>query len=65
MLSKTTIYIHADKDSNYETARKLGLEEGATKMFKWALHEVAVEIEVDHHTGEYTILKVDGRTLLP
>ncbi len=61
---KVSLYLHRDKDSNYETAQGLGLDEKAQDEFKYALYEVEFELEVNKD-GSYKILKVtDGENVL-
>ncbi len=57
------LYLHSDKDSNYDLGAQLKLSEEAMNNFRFALSEVAFDIEVDTKTGKYKILKVDGREL--
>lgn len=60
---KTTIYLHADKESNYEQGEELGLTGEALNYFMYACYEVGIDVEVDKETGETIIVGVDGRTL--
>ena len=60
----TTMYLHNDKESNYDKGEELGLSEKAMELFKYALYEVSLEIEIDELTGRYEILKVDGKDLV-
>ena len=53
---KTKMYLHSDKDSNYETGGELKLKGEALRNFAYALYEVEFELEVDTKTGEYKIL---------
>lgn len=62
MKVKTTLYLHGDKESNYEKftdlCEKAGIvpEPAAERQFAYALYEVTVEIEVDLNTGKYEII---------
>ena len=40
------LYVHSDKDSNYELADELGLDEDALENFMYAGYEVKLTIEV-------------------
>ena len=57
------LYLHSDKESNFDKAEELGLPEKATSEFKYALYEVEFEVDIDEETGKCEILKVDGRDL--
>lgn len=57
------MYLHSDKDSNYERGESLGLKDEALHTFAYALGEVGFDVEVDMETGETTILEVDSRKL--
>jgi hypothetical protein len=59
------LYLHGDKENNWEQAEDLGLSEEASKEFSYALYEVAFDVEVDTKTGKYDIIAVDGRKLMP
>lgn len=53
---KTTMYLHSDKESNWEIGEELGLsEEAISKNFRGCLYELCVEIEV-YEDGTYKIL---------
>lgn len=59
MKKTTTVFLHRDKESNWETGEELGLSEDVIRdKFAYALYEVAVEIEVDTETGDYKILRI-------
>lgn len=58
-----TIYVHKDKESNYDLGRKLGLTGEALEMFCYACLEVKLTVEVDPKTGLATITHVDGRAV--
>lgn len=56
----TTMYLHSDKESNYDTARDLGLPAKAADNFRYALTELEIDLEVDDD-GTYRILEIrDG-----
>ena len=59
-------YVHKSKDSNWEKARELGLDDDEKFMYNFigSLYEVELDMEVDVETGESRILKVDGRELM-
>lgn len=59
----TTIHLHSNKDSNYDTGRELGLTGKALDMFLFAAYEVALELRVNTATGAAEIMKVDGRPI--
>lgn len=56
----TTIYLHSNKEAMYNIAQELGLSEEASKNFKYACYEVAIELEVNRQTGEAKIVAVNG-----
>lgn len=60
---KTTIYLHADRDSLWEKGERLGLAGEALRMFSFTACEVEVGIDVNMETGESTIVTLDGRVL--
>jgi hypothetical protein len=43
---RTTIYLHRDKESNYDLANDLGLSEDATSRMRYLGYEVEVTIDV-------------------
>jgi hypothetical protein len=59
-----TMYLHRDKESNYDIGEEIGLSEEALKKFAYALSEVEFNVEVDMKTGNSKIIDVDGRKLL-
>lgn len=59
----TTCYLHSDKETMWELGEKLGLKGEAVMMFRHALCEVKIEMDVDPTTGSATIVKVDGKEL--
>lgn len=60
---ETVMYLHSNKESNWEKADELGLGEEAARYFRYALCEVKFGVEVDTETGEAKILTVDGLRL--
>lgn len=50
-------YIHSDKESMWEKGEKLGLKGEAISLFRHALCEVTVDIDVNQD-GTYTIVSV-------
>lgn len=65
---KLELYLHGNKSDNVcildERCEELGLlmmSENARTNFAYALYEVKFELEVDHETGEYTIIKASDR----
>lgn len=49
----TKMYLHADRDSNYEKGRELGITDPeALRKFSFWGYEVEVEVEVDTKTGK-------------
>lgn len=63
-MSKVSVYLHRDKETNLETAEGLELNEKAQNEFMYALYEVEFELEVNDD-GSYKILKVtDGDNVL-
>lgn len=59
------MYLHSNKESNWDKAEKLGFSEKATSNFRYALSEVVLDVDVDTETGLATIAKVDGVPLEP
>jgi len=59
---KYSAYIHNSKEVNYDSARKLGLEDNEKfmKKFAYSLYKVTLDIEIDVETGETWILGVNG-----
>ena len=60
---RATIYLHADRASNYDKGEKLGLKGEALTSFSYACYEVKIEGDVDEKTGDFTITHVDGKEL--
>lgn len=56
-----TVYVHSDKESNYDTGQRLGLTGEALDMFLFACCEVKLTLDVDPDTGLATITHVDDR----
>lgn len=59
---RCTIFLHSDKESNYETGEELGLEGEALALFMYTAYEVKLEYEVDAKGGTH-LLNVDGHEL--
>lgn len=60
---KATVYVHGDKESNWTTGEEIGLsEEAIRENFKYALYEVAFNLEVNED-GTYKIksLETNGK----
>ena len=56
---KTTIYLHSNKESNWEKGEEIGLSEKVIKEnFRYALYEVPFNIEVNED-GTYKILSIE------
>lgn len=51
MKKNIKMYLHSNKESNYETGKELGLSDEAMDKFRYALYEVELEVEVDMETG--------------
>lgn len=51
-----TLYLHSDKDANYEIGEELGLKEEALKEFSYVLYEVKCKVQVDMKTGKTKLL---------
>jgi len=59
MKKRTKMYLHSNKDDNWEKAQALGLEGEAVRHFRYALNEVEFELDVDMTTGEIEVLSAD------
>jgi hypothetical protein len=59
------LYAHVDKESNYDTGKKLGLEGDALRSFAYWGHEIEFEAKVDMETGNVTLLTIDGHKIFP
>ncbi len=59
---KYTAYLHSEKETNYNNAKKFGLEDNEEFMnkFIYSLYEVELDMEVDTKTGESWILGIGG-----
>lgn len=60
---KTKFYSHTAKDSNFETAERLGLSDEAIDNFKYAGYEIVFEVEIDEKTGDCWATSINGRAL--
>lgn len=56
---ETTVYIHGDEDSNYETGKKLGLSEDAAETFRGTGYEVGLIVTVTKN-GRAMLTAIDG-----
>lgn len=61
---RTDIYVHRDKDANWELAEKLGMSEDASRNFSYTCLELKVTIEVDLETGNSEIIAVNDKLKL-
>lgn len=59
-----TDYLHSSKESNWEKASEIGMDQNENFMrhFRYTLYEVKFELEV-YEDGTSKIIKVDGREL--
>lgn len=59
------LYVHRDKDSNYDVAQQLGFKVGskAERMFLYACSEVELIVDVNMKTGETTVVGAEGKFL--
>jgi hypothetical protein len=64
MIKVIKMYLHGDKDSNYEKAEELGLSEKAIENFAYFGYEVEFDVELDTDTGDTKILTVDGHKVI-
>ncbi len=54
------MYLHGDKDSNWQIGEDIGLsEEAIRENFKYALYEVELDVEV-HKDGNIKVIAFDG-----
>jgi len=58
------MYLHSNKESNYDKGEEAGLSEKALENFIYALYEVEFDVEVDTKTGYARIIAVDGHNLI-
>jgi len=61
----TDIYMHGDKERNWDHAEKLGMSKDAIRNFRYAALEVKLTLEVETETGAAEIIAVDDRKLEP
>lgn len=55
------MYLHSNKETNYDQADALGLSEEAQDEFRSALYEVEFDMEITED-GKYTIVEIrDGK----
>jgi hypothetical protein len=62
--STIKMYLHSDKESNYQKGSDLGLTGDVLRNFTYALYEVTFDVEVNRKTGEVKIISVDGHKLV-
>jgi len=60
---KVKMYLHGDKETNFEQGKELGLTGQALDEFCHALYEVEFDVAVNMQTGETTIVAVDGKAV--
>ncbi len=63
--AEITLYVHGSSESAWSVGERIGLNEEALRVFSHASNEHEMTYEVDTRTGESTLIKVDGRVLLP
>jgi len=69
MKVKRTLYLHRDKSENMRLMEQLldvdrgEVDDETWLKFKHILYEVDLEVEIDTETGEFEILKVNGKEL--
>ena len=56
-------YLHSSKDSNYDLAEELGLDDLAAREFAYSNYEVKLNMRVDTSTGKTEIIGVNDRML--
>jgi hypothetical protein len=59
---RTTVYLHSSKESMYDVAHEVGLEENAANKFMYFGYEVSLEVDVNQD-GSWRILALDGQAL--
>src|SRR3990167_377993 len=57
---RSTIALHGDRDSNYETGKRLGLDNAALDTFSYPHPCVDVDVDV-YEDGSTIIVGIDGR----
>lgn len=61
---RTDIYVHRDKDANWELAEKLGMSPDAARNFSYTCLEIKVTLDVDLQTGDSVIVAVNDKAKL-
>ena len=64
-IKRTKLYAHVDKESNYDTGKKLGMDEAALRTFSYWGDEIEFEADVNIETGEVTLIMIDGHKIFP
>lgn len=64
-IKRVKLYVHRDKESNWDMASKLGFDEDseAAKNFSYTAYEVALVFDVDTRTGDSKLVGADGHFL--
>lgn len=60
----TDVYLHSDKETNYEAGRELGLKDEALSEFAYTCSEVCVTVEIDRKTGRAMVTHFNGAKLV-
>jgi hypothetical protein len=60
----TTLYLHSNKETNWEEGNRLGLRGEALHNFLYTNYEVKLKMEVNTETGTAFIIEVDGRPVV-
>ena len=58
------IYLHADKSSQYENGRELGLTSEALDNYAYCAYEVSLTVKVNRLTGEAMCTAVNSSELI-
>lgn len=58
-----TAYVSASKEAMYNLGEKIGLAGNPLEVFRWALGEVEITLDVDPKTGLAEIIAVNGQKL--
>ena len=53
---KKTVYMHSSKEEMGDLGDELGMSDKAMDEFRYALYEVAINLEINTDTGGYKIL---------
>lgn len=60
-----TMHLHGNKEDSYAAGECAGLSDEACKNFMYALYEVKFSLMVNTKDGNFEIVRVDDRVLLP